>query len=67
MIASARKLNTKRLQYNELGLRATDRGNIMYHARYEKPPKTIPYLWPKKVETYSSSNAVILTREEKVS
>ena len=39
----------------------------MYQATYEKPPKTTPYLWPKKVETYSLSNVVALNLEEKVS
>ena len=39
----------------------------MYHAKHEKPPKTTPYLWPKKVETYSSSNALAPNSDEKVS
>ena len=41
----------------------------MSHARYEKLPgqKTTPHLWPKEVETYSSSNAVALYLEEMAS
>ena len=38
----------------------------MYHARYEKPLKTTPYLWQQNVETYSPSNAVALDLEEEV-
>ena len=38
----------------------------MYHARYEKPPKTTPYLWSKKVETYSPSKAVARNLGEEV-
>ena len=44
-----------------------DNENFMYHARYEKPPKNHSLLMAKKVETYSSSNVVVLNLEEKAS
>ena len=39
----------------------------MYHTRYENHQKTTPSLSPKKVETYSSSNAAALNLKEKSS
>ena len=39
---------------------------IMYHARYEKQPKTTPFWGPKKVETYSPSKAVARNLGEEV-